>query len=343
MTSDEQDRDSNVRRRRVASRVRGNSRSATATRGPLVIRHSSLVTGRESAPHSIPQYFLYGETSQDVDERFLHVESIAERSRRHDWTIEPHAHRDLYHLLFVQKGGGTFHAEGSAYNFGPNTLIGVPRSCVHGFDFKNGTDGWIVTASGVLLTRMTREHTELSPVFEEASVIAIAPGSIPIFAALFDALVAEFRGNLPVRKAAAESWLTTISIAVLRRKLELTPNAVPAPNADARLASKYRMLLEANYRSGMSIADYAQKLCISQERLRVACVRTTGSSPLALLNARRLLEAKRSLLYTNMSVSVIAESCGFPDPAYFSRFFTRSTGNSPRAYRLRKRPAITGS
>ena len=286
---------------------------------------------------TIPQYFLYGETTQDVDERFLHVESIAERSRRHDWKIRPHAHRDLYHLLLVLKGGGTFHVEGNVHAFGPNTLISVPQSCVHGFDFKSGTDGWIVTASGVLLTRIAREHAELAPVFEEVAVVSIAPNGAPSFAALFDALVAEFRGHLPLRRAAAESWLTTIAVATLRRKLELAPNAAPSSNADALLAARYRALVEANYRSSWSIVEYAKKLCISQERLRVACVRTTGSSPLALLNARRLLEAKRSLLYTNMNVALIAESCGFPDPAYFSRFFTRSTGKSPRAYRLSKR------
>ncbi len=286
---------------------------------------------------SIPQYFLYGETTQDVDERFLHVESISERSRRHDWMIRPHAHRDLFHLLFVLKGGGLFHAEGGAHAFSANSLICVPRSCVHGFDFNSGTDGWIVTASGVLLTRLTREHAELAPVFDEAGVIPLNASATPQLTALFDALVAEFRGNLPVRRAAAESWLTTISIVALRRKLELTPNASQPQNADALLASRYRTLVEAQFRSAWTIADYAKKLCISAERLRVGCVRTTGSSPLALLNARRLLEAKRSLLYTNMSIALIAESCGFPDPAYFSRFFSRATGQSPRAYRLRRR------
>ena len=35
-----------------------------------------------------------------------------------------------------------------------------------------------------------------------------------------------------------------------------------------------------------------------------------------------------------MSVALIAETCGFLDPAYFSRFFARNTGKSPRAYRL---------
>jgi AraC family transcriptional activator of pobA len=289
------------------------------------------------ARRTIPQYFLYGETTQDVDERFLHVESIAERSRRHDWTIRPHAHPDLFHLLLVLKGGGIFHAEGTAHAFGPSTLISVRRSCVHGFDFKTNTDGWIVTASGVLLGRMVREHAELAPVFEEAGIVPLAPSSVASIGALFDALVAEFRGNLPVRRAAAESWLMTIAIATLRRKLELIPNAMRPQNADSLLAARFRALVEANYRSQWSIADYANKLCISQERLRVACVRTTGSSPLALLNARRLLEAKRSLLYTSMNVALVAESCGFPDPAYFSRFFTRGTGQSPRAYRLGKR------
>ena len=46
------------------------------------------------------------------------------------------------------------------------------------------------------------------------------------------------------------------------------------------------------------------------------------------------LEAKRGLLYTNMTVSEVADSCGFEDPAYFSRFFARETGESPRSYRL---------
>jgi AraC family transcriptional activator of pobA len=52
-----------------------------------------------------------------------------------------------------------------------------------------------------------------------------------------------------------------------------------------------------------------------------------------------LLEAKRSLLYTGMSVGLIAEACGFPDPAYFSRFFTQRTGESPTAYRSKQQHA----
>jgi AraC family transcriptional activator of pobA len=289
------------------------------------------------ARREIPQYFLYGEASHDVDERFLHVESIAERSRLHDWKIRPHAHQDLHHFLLVTRGGGTFYAEGDLRRFGRNTLLSVPLACVHGFDFKPTTNGWIVTASGALIERLAQQHAELRPVLTEANAMSVPTDATAALEAKFKSLMQEFRSNLPGRRTAAEALLMGILIDALRRRLQLQPDRQGHTGADSVLAAKYRALIEANFRSPMQVADYAKRLCVSSERLRQACVRSTASSPLALLNARRLLEAKRSLLYTGMSIAAIAEACGFTDPAYFSRFFTQRTGLSPRAYRNRQR------
>jgi AraC family transcriptional activator of pobA len=52
-----------------------------------------------------------------------------------------------------------------------------------------------------------------------------------------------------------------------------------------------------------------------------------------MLDDRALLEARRLLLYSQLSVVEIAYAVGFDDPAYFSRFFTRHIGQPPRAYR----------
>lgn len=289
--------------------------------------------GHGVAQRGIPQYSLYGEAMQDVDERFLHVESIAERSRLHDWTIRPHAHRYLHHLLLVQRGGGTLNAEGEEHAFVPPALIEVPVSCVHSFEFRPGTDGWIVTTSGALMGRLVREHASLAGVLHEAGSIALTTDTAGEITTAFEALVAEFRGQLPARRAAAEAWLTAILVQTLRRKLALAPDPERPAGADVELAARYRSLVEKNFAKPHRVGDYADRLCVSHERLRQACVRTTASSPLELLNARRLLEAKRCLLYTNMSVALIAEHCGFGDPAYFSRFFARAAGKSPLQYR----------
>ncbi|HEY0686989.1 MAG TPA: helix-turn-helix domain-containing protein [Steroidobacter sp.] len=291
------------------------------------------------ARRGIPQYFLYGEATHDVDERFLHIESIAERSRLHDWTIRPHAHQDLHHLLLVVRGGGVFYAEGESNPFGYASLISVPLACVHGFDFKPGTDGWILTASGALIERIAHENPELRPALSDANAMSLPADASAALASQFESLMVEFRSNLPGRRTAAEALLISILVATLRRKLQLLPSTERNTGADSVLASKYRALIEEHFRSSLKVSDYARRLCVSSERLRQACVRSTASSPLALLNARRLLEAKRTLLYTGMSVGMIAEACGFPDPAYFSRFFAQRTGLSPMAYRTKQQRA----
>ena len=58
---------------------------------------------------------------------------------------------------------------------------------------------------------------------------------------------------------------------------------------------------------------------------------------------RRLLEAKRLLMFTIRSVQDIASEIGFDDPAYFSRFFRKRAGVSPAAWRQgRIEPPQTG-
>jgi AraC family transcriptional activator of pobA len=316
------------------------SQPAAETRGTMTVDSTVARVGERSvARRGIPQYFLYGEATHDVDERFLHIESIAERSRLHDWTIRPHAHRDLHHLLLVVRGGGVFYAEGESLPFGHPSLISVPLACVHGFDFKPGTDGWVLTASGALVERIAHENAELRPALSEANAMPLPEDISAAMVTRFESLVMEFRSHLPGRRTAAEALLIGILVATLRRRLELLPDKERNTGADSNLASKYRALVEENFRSSLKVSDYARRLCVSSERLRQACVRSTASSPLALLNARRLLEAKRTLLYTGMSVGLIAEACGFPDPAYFSRFFAQRTGVSPMAYRTKQQRA----
>jgi AraC family transcriptional activator of pobA len=52
-----------------------------------------------------------------------------------------------------------------------------------------------------------------------------------------------------------------------------------------------------------------------------------------MIEARMMREARRNLAYTNLSISTIAYTLGFADPAYFSRVFTRDAGVSPKAFR----------
>jgi len=51
------------------------------------------------------------------------------------------------------------------------------------------------------------------------------------------------------------------------------------------------------------------------------------------LHDRQVLEAKRLLYNTGMSVKEIAFNLGFKDSSYFIRFFKRMTSVTPLSYR----------
>ena len=46
-----------------------------------------------------------------------------------------------------------------------------------------------------------------------------------------------------------------------------------------------------------------------------------------------LREARRMLIYTNLTAAQIAYDLGFSDPAHFSRVFTKGTGTPPKLFR----------
>ena len=93
-------------------------------------------------------------------------------------------------------------------------------------------------------------------------------------------------------------------------------------------------LLERDYAARRPLADYAAELGVTAPHLNRVCKPVTGRTASALVQARLLLEAKRALTYTSMTVSEIAYLLGFVDPAHFSKFFSRLEGLPPSAFRL---------
>jgi AraC family transcriptional activator of pobA len=73
------------------------------------------------------------------------------------------------------------------------------------------------------------------------------------------------------------------------------------------------------------------------------CREVLRTSALGAVHERLLLEAKRDLAYAQLSVKEIALTLGFADAAYFTRFFTRHTGLSPRRFRDLARRQLAGA
>src|SRR5262249_18720688 len=100
-----------------------------------------------------------------------------------------------------------------------------------------------------------------------------------------------------------------------------------------RVVSRFLELVERDAVKRHRIADYAAELAVTPGHLSVLCTQFLGHRAKRVLDNVLVSRARRMLLYTDESAARVATSLGFEDPSYFSRFFRRETGQTPKEFR----------
>ena len=98
-------------------------------------------------------------------------------------------------------------------------------------------------------------------------------------------------------------------------------------------AVEFQKLLEFHFKDEKELSFYSDKLSITNNTLSKAVKKEFSKTPSQLINERIILEAKKLLHLTYRSVKEIASELGFSDEFYFSRYFKKSVGCSPKKYR----------
>lgn len=296
-----------------------------------------------TTPSPIPVFKLYGETRHWPTPDLLHCESIPERSALHDWHIRPHRHADLVHLLHIAHGHVDLDLEGSLHPLEGPLAIVVPSMSIHGFRFSPDVDGHIITLARPLVEHLAETASSAGALLQHAGFHGLyGPDTARRIATLVAQIDEEYRQPALGRAHLLEALVQALVVELSRLQ---APSGAGGRSARASAShhdrgqqhlENYQALIEAQFRRQPSVEQFAAQLGMSSAHLNTLCRRLADRSALQLLHERLLLEAKRQLTYTNMTISQIADSLGFSEPAYFTRFFKRNTGLSPRDFRLRQ-------
>lgn len=98
--------------------------------------------------------------------------------------------------------------------------------------------------------------------------------------------------------------------------------------------SKALVILEEHFADeDFGVGELVQGLHLSRMQVHRKLKALTGLSTCQFINHFRLEKAKQLMLQSELNVSEAAYSCGFGDPAYFSKLFSKAYGQSPLQFK----------
>jgi AraC family transcriptional activator of pobA len=249
----------------------------------------------------------------------------------HDWEITQHRHANLGQFLYVQGGHAMLDVEGAVTEIDEPAVQIVPPMCVHGFRFSHDIAGYVITLALPLFDWLQDSLGNAAPALLRAGCYAVGADK-PYIDQLCQRIDLEYAAVAPGRDFLLHSLVGALGSWVARQQHEQR-EADGWPERGQHHTGSFSRLVEQHFHEHWSIGQYAAALAITTAQLNNVCRRSLGCSALEHVHRRVLLEAKRNLIYTTMTIAQIADVLGFSDVAYFSRFFRRLARVSPREFR----------
>lgn len=279
----------------------------------------------------IPNFFVYGVPSRALDVGFLHVETVMDRKTLHFGQVAPHKHPLMGQVTYWYKGGGRYRIEDRTWNFSAPTIGFVPSNIIHGFEVDDQSDAIVVSISDDTLKALAPQ-VGLSL---DAPAFLTGKGEDSSWQRL-DLLLKMISDEYREHGGQSEKVMLGLITVVLSLMNRLGGSAaLPSASPMVALALALRGAVDRHYKNDWPVARYVDLLATTQHLLDKSAREVFGHTVKEMLLDRRLLEAKRLLLFTIRSIEDIGREVGFEDPAYFSRFFRKRMGEAPAAWRRR--------
>ena len=290
----------------------------------------------KSIKEQLPVYSLHNFSNSGNITKQFQVEVFD--ANRHFSVKYPHRH-DFFEVLYLSKGSGFHIIDGNKYEINPPCVFFMSPGQAHKIEFSKDIDGYIFifTEAFYLINQINRNRLIEFPFFftlnrDNPPLNLIGSQNVEFLEVLFRKAIDESDKKNSYSADLLRSLLDLIltSCSVLYHTEELL-----IKNGKGNIVvKKFFQLVEDNYHKNLTVNEYAAMIPVTPNHLTQTMVALTGKTSNQIIKAKQILEIKRLLVHTNLSVSEIALRLNFTDQSYFTKFFKRETGYSPLQFRL---------
>jgi AraC family transcriptional regulator, transcriptional activator of pobA len=285
----------------------------------------------------LPVYSLDNFSSKERKSQQLQVEVFD--ARRHFSVKYPHRH-DFFEVLYLMRGSGFHVIDGNRYDIKPPCVFFMSPGQAHKIEYSHDIEGYlfIFTADFYLANRSNQNSLIEFPFFynlkQENPPLHLASESDILF------LQELFKRSISVLDSSEANKLDLLRSLLDLILMTCSSRYTTVENIDKKgrghiLVKQFYHLVEENNLKNLSLKEYADRLAVTPNHLTQTVKSLTGKTSSQIIKSKQILEIKRLLVHTNLSVAEIAQQLNFEDQSYFTKFFKRESGYLPLQYRNR--------
>ncbi|MHA6697921.1 AraC family transcriptional regulator [Chryseobacterium sp. A301] len=258
-------------------------------------------------------------------ETFLKDAEHLSKSHRHNF----------YTFIFTLKGHGSHVIDFEEYELNAGRLFFINYDQIHSWNIQGDLKGYVILFSRSFYNLIYTGNESIksdSALDNLPSYIDVAPEEMGSWTVLFESIYYEF---LKGQEFSNEIICLFLKACVL--KIQQSPEQSNYRNNKtdhkSALVQEFVLLVGQHFRELKLTKDYAKLLSITPNYLNAVVKEVLGKAAGTLIKNRTVLEAKRLLAHSNLSVRQVSLELGFSDNSHFGKYFRNEVGSTPVEFR----------
>ncbi len=231
--------------------------------------------------------------------------------------------RPEFHTIYVGlRGKGSLVVDFTKVPLGADQLTFVARGRVQQFVVERTVDAWML----LFAPELVGPSPVLSPLWSKPAIV-VPEAERAALAAQVAVIETEHARAFDPQQPAILEGLVRALVSMCER---LVAGRVALPTGPLE---RFFTILDRDHLKTRAVSHYARQAGISPRRLGELLGASVGKSTKQVIDERVILELKRLLVHTTLSVKELAAQAGFEEPTNLVKFFRHHTGTTPSAFR----------
>ena len=243
------------------------------------------------------------------------------------------AHRlNFYQIIVVTAGRGVHEVDFQEIAYAENTVIPIAKGQVQRFSYNPKLKGYAIVFRPDFLIKEDLDYSYLYDftIFLH-TINPISTVANRAVYTLMDEMMAEQQQKGEFNTVEYQrNLLKNFLIQIERNKRQ--SSRIVCPDS-LEMFLKFRHLLEDKLDYKLRVMDLCEQLHVSEKQLNASIKQCQNTTAKKYIDDRILLEIKRLLVHSTLSIKEIAYHIGFDDPTNFTKYFKTRTKMLPSAYR----------